>query len=333
MTSIDEVWLTPKFTSSLGPIVRISPYEIHIRDPEFLDEVYPSYAARRTEKYEWAMRMFGVKTGLGVTKDHELHRIRRAPFAHYFSKGSLQKLEPSIQSVVDRLTSRLEELKGSGKSVDLKHLFACFTVEVIGQYAFNTTYDFLADPNFSPWWHDLLMIASQNGHMLKQFGFMLPMMKAMPLWMVKIVNPQMFALLELQQSSRKQVLEAKANIADGKVPSDRTTIFYEVLMNDNVRPQEKDTDHLQDEAQTIIGAGTMTTAHILAITAFHVIDNPAVLEKLQAELTTITAKEVTPKWHQLEQLSYLSAIITEGLRIGYGVSHPFVVPFTFSGAL
>ena len=29
----------------------------------------------------------------------------------------------------------------------------------------------------------------------------------------------------------------------------------------------------------------------------------------------------SPKWQQLEQLPYLSAVITEGLRIGYGVSH------------
>ena len=29
----------------------------------------------------------------------------------------------------------------------------------------------------------------------------------------------------------------------------------------------------------------------------------------------------SPKWQQLEQLPYLTAVITEGLRIGYGVSH------------
>lgn len=29
----------------------------------------------------------------------------------------------------------------------------------------------------------------------------------------------------------------------------------------------------------------------------------------------------SPKWQQLEQLPYLTAVITESLRIGYGVSH------------
>lgn len=29
----------------------------------------------------------------------------------------------------------------------------------------------------------------------------------------------------------------------------------------------------------------------------------------------------SPEWHRLEQLPYLTAVITEALRIGYGVSH------------
>lgn len=77
--------------------------------------------------------MFGVKTGFAVTQNHELHRMRRAPFAHYFSKSSLQKLEPGVQSIVDNLTSRLDGLKGTGKPVDLKILFSCMTADVIGR--------------------------------------------------------------------------------------------------------------------------------------------------------------------------------------------------------
>lgn len=215
---------------------------------------------------------------------------------------------------------RLEGFKGSGTPIDLRNVFPCFTVDVIGQYCFDDNYKFLDDPNFAPWWHDVLMSVSQNGHMLKQFGFMLPMMKAMPLWMVKIMNPQVLALLELQQRFRKQVIETKANVAAGKIPSDQTTIFYDVLLSDDVRPQEKEIDHLQDEAFTLVGGGTITTAHIIATTAFHVINNPSILEKLQAELTNAVPVNTAPKWQQLEQLPYLTAIITEGLRVGYGVS-------------
>ena len=255
-----------------------------------------------------------------ATENHELHRIRRAPFARYFSKSSLQRLEPRIQSVVDKLSMRLEGFKGSGIPIDFRNVLACFTSDVIGQYCFDNDYKFLDDPNFAPWWHDVLMKVSQNGLLLKQFGFILPMMKAMPLWMVKIINPQVLALLELQQGFRKQVIETKAKVAAGKIPSDHTTIFYDVLLSDDVRPQEKETDHLQDEAFTLVGAGTVTTANIIATSAFHVINNPSILKKLQAELTNAMPVNTALKWQQLEQLPYLTAIITEGLRVGYGVS-------------
>ena len=113
----------------------------------------------------------------------------------------------------------------------------------------------------------------------------------------------------------------KADLAAGKKPEGQTTIFYEILTNEEVRPQEKDTDYLQDEAQTIIGAGTVTTAHILALLTYYIVDNPKVLARLQDELGTIMSEDnPSPKWQQLEQLPYLTAVITEGTRIGYGVS-------------
>ncbi|KAL8649553.1 MAG: hypothetical protein Q9226_005529, partial [Calogaya cf. arnoldii] len=41
--------------------------------------------------------------------------------------------------------------------------------------------------------------------------------------------------------------------------------------------------------------------------------------KLQVELGSFMASNPAPKWSQLEQLPYFGAVITEGLRLGYGV--------------
>ena len=42
----------------IGPIVRISPFELHINDPEYYDELY-SGSSKKRDKYEWAARLFG----------------------------------------------------------------------------------------------------------------------------------------------------------------------------------------------------------------------------------------------------------------------------------
>ncbi|KAL8723899.1 MAG: hypothetical protein Q9181_007095 [Wetmoreana brouardii] len=313
-------WEIARMHEKYGPIIRISPYEIHISDPEFIDQVYPGSAVR-TEKYDWAMRMFGLRYAFLATQDHDLHRTRRNAFAHYLSKASLQRLEPGIQSVVDTLVSRLYELKGTGRVFNLLDMYACLTGDVIGQYAFAHSYDLLKDPDFSPHWHDIMMGVSMNGPLLKQFGFLLPMMQAMPEWLVKLTTPGMMILINFQKGFRNQVIKTKEDIAAGRKPTGQTNIFYDVLTNDDVRPQEKETDYLQDEAQTIIGAGTVTTGHILACLHFYILSNPSVRQKLQSELGDLMATSPTPKWSQLEQLPYLTAVITEGLRIGYGVSH------------
>ncbi|KAL6714742.1 hypothetical protein ACLMJK_008167 [Lecanora helva] len=303
-----------------GPIIRISPYEVHIDDPEYIDTVYPG-SSPRTMKYDWAMKMFGLRTSIIVTGPPELHRIRRGSVANYFSKASLQKLEPGVQYQVDKLASRLKGLQGSGRIVNLLDVFACLTGDVVGQYAFAKPYGFLDDKDFAPFWHQMAMDVSQNGHMLKQFGWLMPMMQSMPKWMVKVLQPQMLALLEFQERFRRQVLEAKAEVAAGEKPKGQTTIFYDVLSNPDCRPEEKDIDHLQDQAQELIGAGTVTTAHILAYTTFRILWNPSVRAKLEAELGEIMSRTGgKPKWTQLEQLPYLTGVITEGLRISYGVS-------------
>ncbi len=60
----------------LGPIVRISPYEVHVQDPDFYDQLY-SRSGRR-DKYAWLKERLGDPHSLFSTSNHDLHRVRRA---------------------------------------------------------------------------------------------------------------------------------------------------------------------------------------------------------------------------------------------------------------
>jgi hypothetical protein len=50
--------LSPFLMYLTGPIVRISPYELHINDPDYYDELY-SGGSKKRDKYEWAAKLFG----------------------------------------------------------------------------------------------------------------------------------------------------------------------------------------------------------------------------------------------------------------------------------
>lgn len=55
-----------------GPIVRISPVELHISDPDFYDELYANPKDPR-DKWTWAYDITGAPTGFFSAAAHERH--------------------------------------------------------------------------------------------------------------------------------------------------------------------------------------------------------------------------------------------------------------------
>ena len=143
--------------------------------------------------------MFGKSNSGLATEGHELHRTRRGALAHFFSKASVQRLEPVVQSVVDKLVGRLHQIKTSAAPVNLIDVFSSFTADVISEYSFAKPYGYLDHLDFAPHWHQTMMDISQNSHLLKQFGWLEPLMRRLPIWLVKIVTPQMMSLLFMQE--------------------------------------------------------------------------------------------------------------------------------------
>lgn len=89
--------ISPTNLTNEGPIIRISPYELHIEDPKYYDELYVRASRRRKEKYEWSVRGFGPTLYTFATVGHEFHRTRRGAVAPFFSKALVQNLEPERQ--------------------------------------------------------------------------------------------------------------------------------------------------------------------------------------------------------------------------------------------
>jgi hypothetical protein len=99
------------------------------------------------------------------------------------------------------------------------------------------------------------------------------------------------------------------------------TIFHAILESDTLPDSEKTLDRLRQEGQTIVGAGTDTTAGALTMATFHVLANPDVRQKLLAELKPVFDKtNGRPSLGDLELLPYLKAVVSEGLRLSVGIS-------------
>ncbi|MAD85597.1 MAG: hypothetical protein CL912_21765 [Deltaproteobacteria bacterium] len=144
-----------------GPIVRISPYELHVNDPDFYEELYAG-GGRKRNKYAWFVRLFGMTDGSLATIDHDHHRLRRSAISPFFSKTNVRKLEPVIQGNVDKLMRRLERLEGTRKPVNLNVVFGAFTSDIIIEYAFGESQGYLDEEDFNVDFFQVSSFLNQN---------------------------------------------------------------------------------------------------------------------------------------------------------------------------
>ena len=101
-----------------GPIIRINPQEVHVADSAFAEKLYPM-TAKNIEKWAWSARMFGNYDSAFATVGHRLHRWRRCAFSSFFSRASVRRLEPLIQTLVDKLCDKLQVKMDRGEPVCL----------------------------------------------------------------------------------------------------------------------------------------------------------------------------------------------------------------------
>lgn len=166
-------------------------------DDSYYDELYVGPSVRRSLKYEWSVRGFGPTNYMFSTIPHELHRIRRGAIAPFFSKASVQRLEPTVSAMVDKLVSRLETYKETDAVINLINVYPCLTADVICQYAFASPYGYLDAPEFAPTWHKAVMDASEGYHFFKHFPWLESTMRMIPTSIVRKLVPNLSALFLL----------------------------------------------------------------------------------------------------------------------------------------
>lgn len=108
-----------------GPIIRINPFEIHINDPDFYEEVYAS-GGRKRDRSEWVMRATGFSDAFFATVPHDLHRVRRAAVAPFFSKQNVRKLQPVLDKIIDQMFVQLKGFQRSRQVVRLDHMTSAY---------------------------------------------------------------------------------------------------------------------------------------------------------------------------------------------------------------
>ena len=93
------------------------------------------------------------------------------------------------------------------------------------------------------------------------------------------------------------------------------------IYNLDLQRSEQSVPRLTQEAQSLIGAGTETTGNTLSVTTFHLLSDWRKAHTLKKELQVFHGSpDEVLTFQDLQKLPYLTAVISEGLRICSGVS-------------
>lgn len=107
-------------------------------------------------------------------------------------------------------------------------------------------------------------------------------------------------------------VEAKSTEAKVEKQDEIETVFvkpktiFHAMDRSNLPPHEKTPLRLQQEGLTVLFAGAETGSRLLAHTVYHLLDNPAVLKKVQKEVLDAAGNSnKIPDVKVLEGLSWL----------------------------
>ncbi|KAF1991023.1 cytochrome P450, variant [Aulographum hederae CBS 113979] len=304
-----------------GPIIRITPTEVHIKDAPFYETLFAKNA--KSAKDPWFSTRFGNETSVFSTCDAAHHKLRRSCLNPYFSKRATDQCEPIVQSKITYASSKVKTdySPSSNTPFNLARMWDAFSGDVIMEVSFGFSYNSLASPSFRDSFHDCFLALSEFGGLACQFPFLGPIMEAVPDWLVRMTNPPLDRMLTLIADLGRQVDVVKSEFAAGKKPQ-HPTVFHEMLRHD-LPPEEFAPRRLRDEAQTVVGAGLTTTAWSITNACYYLIESAALQEKLHRELVKaipdINAADAFAL-RKLEKLPFLKGCVKEGVRMSIGAT-------------
>ncbi|KAF4845946.1 Cytochrome P450 monooxygenase orf6 [Colletotrichum siamense] len=255
------VWVVEEMHRQYGPVVRTMPDVVHVNDPSFVDKLYPAQSPRaRRERAETVLGFFGQTFSVLPTRDHDLHRRRRAVLSRFFSKENVRRLAPIINETLGDLLRRMEGWSRTDEPIDFNPASRAATKDVIQSYALGEGEKrFLMEDCNAAFFEALT--PGRMTHFSVHFHTIAMAFQSLPPRILVILAPyiQAFVAFVEDLTVKIEAIRGSKDDYEGK------TIFHEIMESD-IPESEKSTPRLVDEAMVfeyadgrtlVLPAGTM----------------------------------------------------------------------------
>ncbi|EFY95065.2 Cytochrome P450 CYP58S1 [Metarhizium robertsii ARSEF 23] len=256
-----------------GPLVRINPREVHVRDPSFYDEIYAS--SRRT-------------------------RDKDAKFV------------PTYALPDSMVATQFGEFERNQSVLCLDDAFAALPSDIITSYCCGKHGGFLEDQHFRNDIRRATADAMEFGHICRFCPWLVYALRLLPPRVISNLMPGKAAVFKFLASLLDDPTTATHEKTPpipttGSQPARKTMVA--ALADPSIPLRERSYNRLQDETFAIIAAGTETTARVLTVAAYHLARDGDLRDTLRAELKRVMPTlDARPTWPELEKLPYLTPI-------------------------
>ncbi|KAI6040942.1 cytochrome P450 [Pisolithus marmoratus] len=322
-----------------GPLVRLAPNHVSVADPDALQVVYAH--GNGSLKSNFYDAFVSIHRGLFNTRDRTQHTRKRKIVSHIFSPKSVLEFEPIARSYVAQLLRQWDRLydsalegnsgddgEGGWYGRDGRLWFDCLpwynylAFDIIGDLAFGSPFGMIMSGK------DSAPVAVSHKDAMGSYGSEHPY-EVVHIPAVQILNRRgeysasMGVLPPYWRPYAREAVKNLAGIAVAAVakrlttPTDRVDLLSKLQegRDDEGKPMGK--EELTAEALTQLIAGSDTTSNSSCAISYYIALHPHVQEKLQKELdeASVTEDDVVFTYEQVKRLSYLEAVINEGLRV------------------
>lgn len=287
-----------------GDVVRISPNELSYTTSKVFKDVYQSRSGQpQMQKDPLHYQKHDKTPSLHVSSDADHTRMRRL-ISHAFSDKALRDQEEIMQKYSNLLIARLSEISRSGNAINIKQWYQWTLFDLFGDLCFNQPFGCLESGKSHPW-IDII------GESIQAFYY-LGLSRRIP-------GLQKLMMLMIPKKKTEQAAwhsEFSRNLADKRMAmkTDRPD-FMSFILKHNETEKALSVPEIRSNSNVLIPGGSETTSTFLTGTTWFLLKNPSKYKTLVNEIRSTFEKSEDINIVNTAGMSYLNAVINEGLRI------------------
>ena len=242
------------------------------------------------------------------------HNILMQPFGN----RAMQSYHPSMVDIADQLVKKWERLNGD-EEIDVVHDMTALTLDTIGLCGFDYRFNSFYRRDYHPFVESLVRSLET-----------IMMIRGLPLenlWMQKRRRDLAGDVAFMNKMVDEIVAERRKN-AEGA--EDKKDMLGAMMTGvDRATGEQLDDVNIRYQINTFLIAGHETTSGLLSCTLYALLKHPDVLKKAYEEVDRVLGPDINarPTYQQVTQLTYITQILKEALRLwppapAYGIS-PF----------